>query len=147
MHRDDDEAHLTGNMSFPSRWNSSDGGDPERPVPTTRARRRTLRYSTAPSPLKKTGTRLMAVSRTLRRASLRVVNFAGMGLEEHVRLADEDEDEVKGRVNEDEDDLKDEGEDGLPDLATNLPIRGRTLGFLGPTSKVRLAMFRFLTFE
>lgn len=149
-HQDDDEAHLTSNMSRPNSsndWHHSDGIDPERSTGTTRSRRKTVRYSTSPSPLKKTGTRLMAVSRTLRRASLRVVNFAGMGIDEHVRLADDDGDDGKARMNEDEDELKDESEDGLPDLASSLPIRGRALGFLGPKSKLRLAMFRFLTFE
>ncbi|KAJ6589250.1 Ion transport protein-domain-containing protein [Mycena capillaripes] len=90
-------------------------------------RRRTLRYSTSPSPLKKTGTAIKHVSQNLRRASVRVVNMASVGLE---RLPDDKKDE----------------DDHLPDLAQTLPIRGRTLGFLGPTNKLRLACFNFLVF-
>ncbi|KAJ7906586.1 Ion transport protein-domain-containing protein [Mycena leptocephala] len=88
---------------------------------------RTVRYSTSPSPLKKTGTAIKHVSQNLRRASVRVVNMASIGLE---RLPDDKKDE----------------DDHLPDLAQTLPIRGRTLGFLGPTSKLRLACFNFLVF-
>ena len=84
----------------------------------------------------------MSVSRNLRRASLRVVNFGGYGLEDHVRLDDVDERDVKNR---DEDEIPDEDE-VLPDLSRALPIRGRTLGCLGPRSKVRLAMYKFLTY-
>jgi hypothetical protein len=86
-----------------------------------------VRYSTSPSPLKKTGTAIKHVSQNLRRASVRVVNMASIGLE---RLPDDKKDE----------------DDHLPDLAQTLPIRGRTLGFLGPTSKLRLACFNFLVF-
>ncbi|KAJ7872310.1 Ion transport protein-domain-containing protein [Mycena olivaceomarginata] len=43
------------------------------------------------------------------------------------------------------DDKKDE-DDHLPDLAQTLPIRGRTLGFLGPTNRLRLACFNVLVF-
>ncbi|KAF8146237.1 Ion transport protein-domain-containing protein [Mycena galopus ATCC 62051] len=63
----------------------------------------------------------------LRRASVRVVNMASVGLE---RLPDDKKDE----------------DDHLPDLAQTLPIRGRTLGFLGPTNKLRLACFNFLVY-
>ncbi|KAJ7798252.1 hypothetical protein B0H14DRAFT_3886546 [Mycena olivaceomarginata] len=69
-------------------------------------RRRTLRYSTSPSQLRKMGTAIQHVSQNLHRASVRVVNMASVGLE---RLSDDD--------------------DHLPDLAQTLPepIRGRTL--------------------
>ncbi|KAJ7078435.1 Ion transport protein-domain-containing protein [Mycena belliarum] len=90
-------------------------------------RRRTLRYSTSPSPLKKTGTAIKHVSQNLRRASVRVVNMASVGLE---RLPDDKKDD----------------DDHLPDLAQTLPIRGRTLGFLGPTSTLRLLCFNFLVY-
>ena len=142
--RDDDEAHLTANMSRQGaggEWGIGHSVDPERSGASPRsARRRTVRYST--SPLKKTGTTIMSVSRNLRRASLRVVNFGGYGLEDHVRLDDVDERDVKNR---DEDEIPDEDE-VLPDLSRALPIRGRTLGCLGPRSKVRLAMYKFLTY-
>ena len=86
----------------------------------------------------------MTLSRNIRRVSLRVVNMAGMGIEEHVRLADV-EDEKVATDDEEEESLDDE--ETLPDLSKTLPIRGRTLGFMGPTSKVRLAMFRFLVYR
>nr|VWO94060.1 Calcium channel subunit Cch1 [Ganoderma boninense] len=144
--RDDDEAHLTANMSRQGaggEWGIGHSVDPERSGASPRsARRRTVRYSTSPSPLKKTGTTIMSVSRNLRRASLRVVNFGGYGLEDHVRLDDMDERDAKDR---DEDEIPDEDE-VLPDLSKALPIRGRTLGCLGPHSRVRLAMYKFLTY-
>ncbi|KAA1473328.1 hypothetical protein DENSPDRAFT_779605 [Dentipellis sp. KUC8613] len=34
----------------------------------------------------------------------------------------------------------------MPDLSKSLPIRGRTLGFLGPNSRLRYAMYRFLVY-
>ncbi len=141
--RDDDEAALTANMSRQdagSGWGAGEGVDPERPGVSPRTRQRTVRYST--SPLKKTGTTLKTVSRNLRRASLRVVNFGGLGLDEHVRLDDVDERDGK---REDEDEMPDEDE-ALPDLSKTLPIRGRTLGCLGPRSRLRLAMYKFLVY-
>lgn len=42
-------------------------------------------------------------------------------------------------------DKKDE-DDHLPALVETLPIRGRTLGLLGPTNKLRLACFNFLVY-
>ncbi|KAJ6472696.1 Ion transport protein-domain-containing protein [Mycena vitilis] len=111
LYGDDDETRLTSR---------------EEDTPAA-ARRRTLRYSTSPSPLKKTGTAIKHVSQNLRRASVRVVNMASVGLE---RLPDDKKDE----------------DDHLPDLAQTLPIRGRTLGFLGPTNKLRLACFNFLVY-
>lgn len=142
--RDDDEAHLTANMSHQGaggEWGIGHSVDPERSGASPRsARRRTVQYST--SPLKKTGTTIMDMSRNLRRASFRVVNFRGYGLDDHVRLDDIDEEDVKMR---DEDEIPDEDE-VLPDLSKALPIRGRTLGCLGPHSRVRLAMYKFLTY-
>ena len=72
--------------------------------------------------------------------SLRVVNLANTGLEGQLRLRDGDEKAKKSNEDDDED------EDGppVPDLKQVLPIRGRALGFLGPDSKVRLALFNFL---
>ncbi|KAG6853801.1 hypothetical protein C0991_001251 [Blastosporella zonata] len=124
-HREDDEAHLTSNMSL----NGTDQ-DPERSAALTPRSRRTLRYSPSASPLKKTGTAIKSMSQNLRRASVRVVNLASAGLENQMRLAEGVEDE----------------EEPLPDLSKTLPIRGRTLGFLGTDSKVRLALFNFLVY-
>ncbi|KAI0739665.1 Ion transport protein-domain-containing protein [Daedaleopsis nitida] len=141
--RDDDEAHLTANMprqGVGSEWGVGDGVDPERSGASARARRRTVRYST--SPLKKTGTTLKTVSHNLRRASLRVVNFGGLGLEDHVRLDDVD----GGRTKREDEDTIPEEDEALPDLSKTLPIRGRTLGWLGPRSRLRLSMYKFLIY-
>lgn len=146
-HREDDEAHLTSNMSrdgTPEGWNESYREDPERSAGATpRTRRRTVRYSVTPSPLKKTGTAIKSVSQNLRRVSLRVVNLAGAGLENQLRLADGDEAHTKLTPAE-----GDGGEEEqLPDLSRALPIRGRTLGCLGSDSKLRLALFNFLVYQ
>ncbi|KAJ7479857.1 Ion transport protein-domain-containing protein [Mycena latifolia] len=123
---DDASSSLAGPSSTSSLY-----GDAERLTAVEEdpdlTRRRTLRYSTSPSPLKKTGTAIKHVSQNLRRASVRVVNMASVGLE---RLPDDKKDD----------------DDHLPDLAQTLPIRGRTLGFLGPTSTLRLLCFNFLVF-
>ena len=91
-------------------------------------RRRNLRYTVAQSPLKKTGTAIKSVSNNLRRVSLRVVNLAGSGIE-GIRLPDDD---------------KEQHLDVDSYLSNHLPIRGRTLGFLGPTSRLRLSLYNFL---
>lgn len=136
--RDDDEARLTGNvpgMGENGSWPEDADTDAERVGGLTpRARRRTVRYSASPSPLKKTGSTIANISRGIRRASLRVVNLTGTGQDEAIRLPDDDENPKK-------EDWKDEE---LPDLRKELPIRGRTLGFLGPQSRVRLKLYHFL---
>lgn len=114
--REDDEAHLTANMAQFA-GNASD--DPERSGATPNAKRR--RYSVTPSPLK--------MGTTLKRMSLRVVNLAGTGLGEQLKLQGEDELDEPGPP---------------PDLKEALPIRGRTLGFLGSDSRIRQGLFRFL---
>lgn len=152
---DDDEARLTsfaaGSSAGERDAHTSLGQDIER-TPDSRSRRRsTIRYSMTPS----TGERLRSVKRNLRRVSLRVVNLAGAGLEEKmrsrgVRLPDDDDNEDKigtpprSRGKERLDDSLDEDEP--MDYRSHMPIRGRTLGFLGPKSRLRLAMFRFLTY-
>ena len=143
-HREDDEAHLTANMSHAGMGDAlSEGRDLENDgAGTPHSRRRTLRYSTTPSPLKKTGTAMQSVSKSLRRMSLRVVNLANTGLEGQLRLRDVD-DKKSPMPKDDEDD---DDEEGPPrrDLKQVMPIRGRTLGFLGPESKTRHMLFRFL---
>ena len=144
---DDDETHLTANMAHqgPPGWSVHDIKDLECSIGTSpKSRRKSNRYSNSPSPLKKTGTTLQSVSRSLRRMSLRVVNLAGRGLDDHVRLDDVD-DEMSPRRKGD-DDSEEPEYSALPDLRKSLPIRGRTLSFLGPTSPVRLFMYRFLLF-
>jgi voltage-dependent calcium channel len=155
-HREDDEAHLTSNMSRTGtdtlllEDDSADTGpktpdynlDPEIDGGTTpRTRRRTIRYSLTPSPLKQTETAIKSVSKTLKKMSLRVVNLANTELEGHLRLGDGNKDGGnKGLGSEDE---EDEGPPP-PELKKVFPIRGRALGFLGPESKIRLALFNFL---
>jgi len=144
---EDDEAHLTANMSHqhPPGWSIHDVKDPERSIGVSpKSRRKSNRYSTSPSPLRKTGTTLQSVSRSLRHMSVRVVNLAGRGLDDHVRLDDVDE-ETPPKQKADDDSEEPEYA-ALPDLRKSLPIRGRALGFMGPTNPVRLFMYRFLLF-
>jgi hypothetical protein len=137
--REDDEAGLTSNMGpagLNAGWQEemSSSTDAERIAGLTPKSRRTLRYSASPSPLKKTGTAFRTVSKNLRRVSLRGVNLAGAGLEDSIRLPDDDDDRK----------VEDDKEEELPDLSKDMPIRGRTLGCFGPHSRVRLALFNFL---
>lgn len=155
--REDDEAHLTSNMSRTGTdtllledeaANTSPktpdyDADPEIDGGSTpRSRRRTLRYSLSPSPLKKTETAIKSVSKNLKKMSLRVVNLANTELEGHLRLGEGNEEggNNKKLASEDEED------DGPPppELKKVFPIRGRALGFLGPESKIRLSLFNFL---
>lgn len=143
---DDDQVALTGNMSRPgsSGWRQSTDVDPESSAVTRRSRK-TVRYSASPSPLRKTGNRLATISRNIRRASIRVVNMAGIGVDEHVRLGDTEDEKQQARDDEDEEE-KEHDEDAILDLSRALPIRGRTLGFMGPANKLRLAMYKFLIY-
>jgi len=139
---EDDQARLTTDLVETSQgesWNQLT--DAERDAGTsTRSRRRTVEYSAPPSPFKMTGTALKRVSRELRRVSLRVVNFGGTGLESRIRLPDDEDD--KSLVGADTDYYENE----LPDLSQSIPLRGRTLGFLGPTNRFRSALYRFLVY-
>ena len=156
----EDEAHLTANMSRTGTATLLLEDDTSSIIPKTpeyssddleieggstpRARRRTVRYSHTPSPLKKTETTLKSVSKSLRRISLRVVNLANTEFEGHLRLGDGHEDGSNKRLAS-----EDQEDDGpfQPDLSKVSPIRGRTLGFLGDKSKIRLALFQFLVYE
>jgi hypothetical protein len=137
--REDDEARLTTNMAYTS---SREDWDPyvdaERSAgSSSRSLPKAAQYTAPPSPLKKTSTAFKRVSQNLRRMSLRVVNLGGTGLESQIRLPDNDDDRLSpGKSIEDDDDF--------PDLNQNLPLRGRTLGFFGPTSSLRFALFRCL---
>ena len=155
-HREDDEAHLTSNMSrtgtdtllLEDDTSSTSPKTPDYGIDseieggsTPRTRRRTLRYSVTPSPLKKTETAIKSVSKNLKKMSLRVVNLANTELEGHLRLGDGNGDRGDKRVASEEE--SDEGPP-QPELKKVFPIRGRALGFLGPDSKIRLALFHFL---
>jgi hypothetical protein len=149
MTDDDDDARLTTNMSHNGTGTSREPGydeDPEQSAGSTpRSHRRTVRYSVTPSPFKNTGTVFKRVSQNLRRVSLRVVNLAGAGLENQIRLPGDNEGEARGRRSVGKKKDGEEGEDAeFPDLTINLPIRGRTLGCLDSNSKLRLALFNFL---
>ncbi|KAJ3763499.1 Ion transport protein-domain-containing protein [Lentinula raphanica] len=142
--REDDQARLTTNMSRnpTDRWREGYGEvDMERAAgaPSPRAKRRTVRYSAQPSPLKKTGSALKSVSKSLRRASLRVVNLGNNALENQIRLPDDDNEKHEEDPQSTEDEL-------LPDLSARLPIRGRTLCFLGPRNKLRLWLYNWLIY-
>ncbi|KZT03083.1 uncharacterized protein LAESUDRAFT_660488 [Laetiporus sulphureus 93-53] len=146
--REEDEVRLTGHAARPgmsSGWSWAEQSDLERTAPSARTRRRTVRYGTSPSPFKKTGSTLKNVSRSLRRASLRVVNLAGFGLEDHVRL-DDPADESKESMLDDKEVLEEEVDEdvSLPDLSQSLPIRGRTLAYFNSASRVRMATYNFL---
>ncbi|KAF8639058.1 hypothetical protein AX17_001754 [Amanita inopinata Kibby_2008] len=142
-HREDDEAMLTQNMSINGShegWRSlgDDSGDPERSAGLTpRSRRRTTRYGKPNSPLKRTGTVIKSVSKSLRRASLRVVNLANSGIESQLLLDDDDDDPGGKREG-------DVLQNQQQDWRSKLPLRGRTLGCFGPNSKVRLTLYNFL---
>lgn len=75
--------------------------------------------------------------------SIRVVNLAGRGLDDHVRLDDVD-DEISPKRKDD--DGSEHDYPALPDLRKSLPIRGHALGFMGPTNPIRLFTYRFLLF-
>ncbi|KAF9647780.1 hypothetical protein BDM02DRAFT_3187683 [Thelephora ganbajun] len=144
---EDNEARLTVNTSHRHQpgWSIHDNKDPERSIGASpKSRRRSSCYSTSPSSLKKTGTTIQSVSRSLRHMSIRVVNLAGRGLDDHVRLGDEDGGSSPKRKGDY--DYEEPEYPALPDLRKSLPTRGRTLGFMGPTNPIRLLMYRFLLF-
>ncbi|KAH7908813.1 Ion transport protein-domain-containing protein [Hygrophoropsis aurantiaca] len=129
-------------MGTDTSWNHNLSVDSERIGGTTpRSKRRTLRYSASPSPLERTSTAIKAVSRNLRRASLRVVNMAGTGLDHSIRLPDDDHED--GKMEEDTDDNLRLQHD-LMDLRKPSPLRGRTLGFLDSSNSFRLYLYRIL---
>ncbi|ORX40063.1 Ion transport protein-domain-containing protein [Kockovaella imperatae] len=93
---------------------------------------------------------LRSVSKTIRKASIRVVNTGGINHEGMSRLPDEDE--------EYEDDRKDDRKEDTGFPVTDLdsasigpkppegPLRGKTLGIFGPRSPIRTAMHSFLNY-
>ncbi|KAG5641384.1 hypothetical protein DXG03_005366 [Asterophora parasitica] len=139
---EDDEAYLTSNMSGNGTEEGYHKTDPERTTATTpHGRRSTVRYSVTASPLKKTGSTILSMSHSFRRASVRVVNLASAGLESQLRIGDGNEPGRGKRLS-----LEEYEEEPLPDLTKALPIRGRTLGCLEAQSRVRLALFNFLVY-
>jgi hypothetical protein len=126
---EDDRAYLTGNMariSTSGGWNQyTDEEENARSSP--RSPRKSVQYDPPPSPLKMAGSAFKKVSRSLSHMSLRV----GAGPE---RLLDGDDVLSIGKSAGDDEDA----------LIGNRPIRGHTLGFFGPNSSLRLALFRCL---
>ncbi|KAG8959952.1 calcium channel protein [Tulasnella sp. 419] len=126
---DDDEVHLTGAV----RWQSDTEGNQDRPVRTQN------RYKDVNSPLARVPT-LKSVSRNLRRVSVRVVNLAGITLEDRpIRLEDDHMDETPKALET----PTGENPSFLPNHASALP--GRTLGVFGPHSTFRRTMYNVLT--
>jgi hypothetical protein len=121
---DDDQAHLT-----------QDAHDTEQHAGMSR--RRTKRY-TPVSPVKMTGSAFRSVSRSLHRASLRVVNLSNTALEKQVRLLDDED-----ASGEEDGPLQQQHHENR----RNMPLRGRTLGFFGPESSVRVALNNFLLYR
>lgn len=145
----DDAAHLTANMAVDPTDEASWQTDSEYVAAATPpSRRRALRYSMGLSPIERSGTAIRRISRSIRGVSLRVVNFAGVGLDDHIRLSDDDSPPGNSdeRVPGDDDELE-KSDEPLTDLNRVLPIRGQTLGFFGPTSRIRLAMYDFLIYS
>jgi len=126
--RDDQRARLTTHSN----------SDPEHEGGASpHTRRKSLQYNLSQSPLRTTETVMKSVSKNIRRMSLRVVNLANNGLEGQLRLADGDDDRGDSVSEEPEDSPR-------PDLQQIFPLRGRALGFLGPESKLRQTLFKFL---
>ncbi|KAG1893620.1 Ion transport protein-domain-containing protein [Suillus fuscotomentosus] len=152
--KDGDDVHLTGTNS---QWKSTDGSwasandltiDTERTGGATGpTRRRTLRYSSSPSPLKRTGSAFMVMSKHLQRASLRVVNLSGHALDNSIRIPDEDLDDGEYSLTQDnKEPLEEQWNEQQVFLTRKLtPLRGRTLGFLESSSTFRLRLYGFLS--
>ena len=152
IHREEGAAHSTSNMSrtvtdtllleddtaYAGQKTPDCSLDPEfEGASSPRTCRRTV--SVIPSPSKKRETAIKFVSKNLKKMSLRVVNLANTELEGHLGLGGGSRDEGRNLASEDEE------EDGpLPTELKVFPLRGRALRFLGPESKIRLALFNFL---
>ncbi|KAG2155280.1 Ion transport protein-domain-containing protein [Suillus bovinus] len=152
--KDGDDVHLNGTNS---RWKFENGSwasandltiDSERTgAATGSTRRRTLRYSSSPSPLKRTGSAFRVMSKHLQRASLRVVNLSGHALDNSIRIPDEDFDDGEYSPTQDnKEPFEEQWNEQQVFLTRKLtPLRGRTLGFLESSSTFRLRLYRFLS--
>jgi hypothetical protein len=80
------------------------------------------------------GLGLKAMSKSIKRASIRVVNFAGADLDDRpIRLHGVDDHDPE------------QHDHGGALREKNTGLRGRTLGIFGPTNSVRIAMHKMLT--
>ncbi|KAG1748101.1 Ion transport protein-domain-containing protein [Suillus lakei] len=87
------------------------------------------------------------MSKHLRRASLRVVNLAGHGLDNSIRIPDEDFDDGEYSPSQEvKEPFEEQWNEEQVFLARKLtPLRGRTLGFLESSSTFRLRLYYFLS--
>jgi len=124
---EDDEAHLTHSDAEGNLTSSNSS-----------KRKRTVRYDVSPSPLKRTGTAIKSMGSNLRRVSLRVVNLAGSGLEDQIRLPD------------DEHSINDQNPQYKPPEVVTVPpnsgpLRGRSLGYFSNKSTLRNFFYNLMT--
>lgn len=149
--KDDDTTHLTKKKTLAistdsTEWLEDYSVDSERSGGTTpRTRRRTIaRLSGTPSPLQRTGT---AIKSAFRRASMRVANIRAQ--DASIRLPDDNEEEQEEEDWTPDDKPLDDGgqRHQCEALGTHetLPLRGNTLGFLGPTNSFRLRLYLMLS--
>lgn len=152
--KDGDQIHLTGSdscwqESVNAQWTSANDItiDSERTGGATpRTRRRTLRYDTSASPLKRTGSAFRVMSKQIRRASLRVVNLAGHGLDNSIRLSDNDHDNAEySPAQEVKEHFEEQWTEEQIFTRKLSPLRGRTLGFLGSSNTFRLRLYHLLS--
>lgn len=132
--RDDDETRLTGKAQLKVDGSRDLPVDSERSAGMTPRSRR--RYTT-PSPLQRTGT---AIKNALRRTSTRVANVRGHRPSIRLREGDADSDSTSDGMEETT--RHDVGERAVH--LQSIPLRGRALGFLGPTNPLRLRLYYLL---
>jgi hypothetical protein len=131
----DDEQHLTSAAHLP--WRGEDGYDEEQSAGRQVKGRRERYVGTSPLRSTMGGNALRAMSRNIRRVSVRVVDLASTGAKDQaVKLEDTQEPRVASRTHD----------EPLPNLS-GTQLRGTTLGFFGPHSRVRYAMFKFLLWQ
>jgi hypothetical protein len=136
---DDDEMRLTGEAQPKSRshWSRDLSVDSERSAGVaSRARR-----YTATSPLQRTGT---ALKNAFHHASTRVANVRGHRPSVRLREGSEDSDSDSTLDGIEEMTQRDVGERVAHPVRPSIPLRGRALGFLGPTNPLRLRLYKLL---
>ena len=117
------------------------------PTATPHSRHRTQRYNATLSPIEASSA-LKRISQSLHRTLLRIVNFAGNCLDEHILLRDLDgPSDARGHPAADEDDEVGRSLDPFADPSLGKVLRGRTLGLFGSSSHVRHVMYDFLLFS
>lgn len=137
---DDDEMRLTGEAQPKARshWSRHLSVDSERSAGVTS---RPRRYTTTTSPLQRTGT---ALKNALRHASTRVANVRGHRPSIQLREGSEDSDSDSTLDGIEEMTQRDVGERVAHPARPSIPLRGRALGFLGPTNPLRLRLYKLL---